>query len=97
MVNDETSESFGATISFGVLSLVVALIGIAVAVLQLRRMSRRVQTAQVFELACKNKLFRVPKHKADWCLGKALQEAKSQMDSQTGVPGRINLASVNRQ
>ena len=54
MIND-TSESFGTTISFGTLGLVVSAIGVAVAILQLRRMSHRTRTAEVFELACKSK------------------------------------------
>jgi len=41
---------------FGVLGLLVAVVGISIAVLQLRHMLRRTKTVDIFELPCENKV-----------------------------------------
>jgi hypothetical protein len=52
-------DPIGLTVVFGILGLLVGVIGVSIAVLQLRRMSRRAKVFQVFELACKTKFSRV--------------------------------------
>jgi len=48
-------DSLSLTIVFGVLGLLVAVVGICIAVLQLRHMLRRTKTVEIFELPCKTK------------------------------------------
>ena len=48
-------DSLSLTIVFGVLGLLVAVVGISIAVLQLRHMLRRTKTVEIFELPCKTK------------------------------------------
>ena len=48
-------DSPSLTIVFGVLGLLVAIVGISIAVLQLRHMLRRTKTVEIFELPCKTK------------------------------------------
>lgn len=48
-------DSLSLTIVFGVLGLLVAGVGISIAVLQLRHMLRRGETIEIYELACKTK------------------------------------------
>jgi len=49
-------DSLSLTIVFGVLGLLVAVVGICIAVLQLRHMLRRTKTVEIFELPCKTKV-----------------------------------------
>jgi hypothetical protein len=46
-----SSNDASQTIAFGVLGLLVAIIGVAIALLQLRHMQRRKRLLEVFELA----------------------------------------------
>ena len=48
-------DSLSLMIVFGVLGLLVAVVGISIAVLQLRHMLRRGKTVEIYELACKTK------------------------------------------
>jgi hypothetical protein len=47
----DSPEPFKQTVVFGILGLLVAIIGIAVAALQLRHMQRRRRVLDIFELA----------------------------------------------
>jgi hypothetical protein len=47
------ADSLSLTIVFGVLGLLVAVVGISIAVLQLRHTLRRAKTIEIFELACR--------------------------------------------
>jgi hypothetical protein len=47
----DSPEPFNQTVVFGILGLLVAIIGIAVAALQLRHMQRRRRVLDIFELA----------------------------------------------
>ena len=49
-------NSLSLTIVFGVLGLLVAGVGISIAVLQLRHMLRRTKAVEIFELPCKSKM-----------------------------------------
>jgi hypothetical protein len=46
-----SSNDASQTIAFGVLGLLVAIIGVAIALLQLRHMQQRKRLLEVFELA----------------------------------------------
>jgi hypothetical protein len=47
------ADSLSLTIVFGVLGLLVAVVGISIAVLQFRHTLRRAKTIEIFELACR--------------------------------------------
>ena len=55
-VSHTEEDSLRLTIVFGVLGLLVAIVGISIAVLKLRHMLRRTKTVEIFELACKSKM-----------------------------------------
>jgi hypothetical protein len=57
--NTEEADSLNLTVVFGVLGLLVAIVGISITLLQLRHMSRRAKTVEIFELACKTKTYAV--------------------------------------
>ena len=48
-------DSLSLTIVFGVLGLLAAVVGVSIAILQLRHMLRQEKTEEVYELACKSK------------------------------------------
>jgi len=59
-------DPLSLTIVFGVLGLLVAGVGISIAVLQLRHMLRRTKTVEIFELPCKSKMCPVVKQCTDF-------------------------------